>query len=40
MSSLVLSGQRSMASLTYNYSKLTSTYGVTVVRGDVTEIDP
>jgi sulfide dehydrogenase [flavocytochrome c] flavoprotein subunit len=39
MSSLVLSGQRTMSSLTYNYSKLTSTYGVTVIRGDVTEID-
>ncbi|MBK9442256.1 MAG: NAD(P)/FAD-dependent oxidoreductase [Comamonadaceae bacterium] len=39
MSSLVLSGQRTMASLTYNYSKLISTYGVTVVKGDVTEID-
>ncbi len=39
MSSLVLSGQRTMSSLTYNYSKLTSTYGVTVVKGDVTEID-
>ena len=39
MSSLVLSGQRTMASLTYNYSKLISTYGVTVIKGDVTEID-
>jgi sulfide dehydrogenase [flavocytochrome c] flavoprotein chain len=39
MSSLVLSGQRTMSSLTYNYSKLTSKYGVTVIRGDVTEID-
>jgi sulfide dehydrogenase [flavocytochrome c] flavoprotein subunit len=39
MSSLVLSGQRSMASLTYNYSKLMSAYGVTVIRSDVKEID-
>jgi sulfide dehydrogenase [flavocytochrome c] flavoprotein subunit len=39
MSSLVLSGQRTMSSLTYNYSKLMSAYGVTVVKGDVTEID-
>ena len=38
MSSLVLSGQRTMSSLTYNYSKLTSKYGVTVVKGEVTEI--
>ena len=39
MSSLVLSGQRTMSSLTYNYSKLMSAYGVTVVKGDVTELD-
>lgn len=39
MSSLVLSGQRTMSSLTYNYSKLASAYGVTVVKGDVTGID-
>jgi len=39
MSSLVLSGQRTMASLTYNYSKLTSKYGVTVIKGEITEID-
>lgn len=39
MSSLVLSGQRTMASLTYNYSKLMSAYGVTVIRSDVKEID-
>ncbi len=39
MSSLVLSGQRTMASLTYNYSKLTSKYGVTVVKSDIQEID-
>jgi sulfide dehydrogenase [flavocytochrome c] flavoprotein subunit len=39
-SSLVLTGQRSMASLTYNYSKLLSAYGVQVVQGDVVEVDP
>jgi NADH dehydrogenase FAD-containing subunit len=40
MSSLVLTGQRTISSLTYNYSKLLSAYGVQVVKGDVTEIDP
>jgi len=40
MSSLVLTGQRSMSSLTYNYSKLLTAYGVQVVRGEVAEIDP
>ncbi len=40
MSSLVLTGQRTLTSLTYNYSKLMSAYGVTVVKGDVVEIDP
>jgi NADH dehydrogenase FAD-containing subunit len=39
MSSLVLSGQRTMSSLTYNYSKLTSAYGVTVIKSDIQEID-
>jgi sulfide dehydrogenase [flavocytochrome c] flavoprotein subunit len=39
MSSLVLSGQRTMSSLTYNYNKLITAYGVTVVKGEVTEID-
>lgn len=39
MSSLVLSGQRTMSSLTYNYSNLTSAYGVTVIKSDVKEID-
>jgi len=39
-SSLVLTGQRSMASLTYNYSKLLSAYGVQVIQGDVVEVDP
>jgi NADH dehydrogenase FAD-containing subunit len=40
MSSMVLTGQRTVSSLTYNYSKLMSAYGVTVVKGDVVEIDP
>ena len=40
MSSMVLTGQRTLTSLTYNYSKLMSAYGVTVVKGDVVEIDP
>ena len=40
MSSLVLTGQRSMASLAYGYSALSKTYGVKVVLGDVTAIDP
>jgi NADH dehydrogenase FAD-containing subunit len=40
MSSMVLTGQRTLSSLTYSYSKLLSAYGVTVVQGDVVEIDP
>lgn len=40
MSSMVLTGQRTLTSLTYSYSKLMSAYGVTVVKGDVVEIDP
>ena len=40
MSSLVLSGQRSLASLAYNYNALQSAYGVRVVVGEVAEIDP
>lgn len=39
MSSLVLSGQRTLPSLTYNYSKLITAYGVTVIKGEVTELD-
>ena len=39
-SSMVLTGQRTLTSLTYSYSKLASAYGVTVVQGDVVEIDP
>lgn len=40
MSSLVLSGQRSLASLTYGYQTLASAYGIRVVQGDVVAIDP
>ena len=40
MSSLVLTGQRSMASLAYNHKLLQSRYGVRVVQGEVVEIDP
>lgn len=40
MSSMVLTGQRTLSSLTYSYGKLLSAYGVTVVKGDVLEIDP
>ena len=40
MSSLVLTGQRSMASLAYGYDTLRKNYGVKVVLGDVTAIDP
>lgn len=40
MSSLVLSGQRSLGSLVYGYDALRSRYGVNVVLGDVTAIDP
>jgi len=40
LSSLVLTGQRTLASLNYSYNNLLSAYGVQVVQGDVTEIDP
>ena len=40
MSSLVLTGQRSLSSLAYGYSALSKTYGVKVVLGDVVAIDP
>lgn len=40
LSSLVLTGQRTLASLNFSYSKLPSAYGVTVIQGEVTEIDP
>jgi sulfide dehydrogenase [flavocytochrome c] flavoprotein subunit len=40
MSSLMLTGQRTLSSLTYRYDKLLSAYGVQVITGDVVEIDP
>jgi NADPH-dependent 2,4-dienoyl-CoA reductase/sulfur reductase-like enzyme len=40
MSSLVLTGQRTMASLTYKYDTLRSKYGVTTVFGEVVSVDP
>ena len=40
MSSLVLTGQRTMASLDFKYSTLISKYGVKVVLGEVAHIDP
>jgi NADPH-dependent 2,4-dienoyl-CoA reductase/sulfur reductase-like enzyme len=40
MSSMVLTGQRSMASLGFGYGTLQSAYGVRLVTGDVVEIDP
>ena len=40
MSSLVLTGQRSMSSLAFKYDTLRSKYGVTTVFGDVVAIDP
>jgi len=40
MSSLVLTGQRSLASLNYGYDNLLNAYGVQVLIDDVTDIDP
>ena len=40
MSSLVLTGQRSLSSLTYSYDLLQSRYGVRRVQGTVVEVDP
>jgi len=40
MSSLVLTGQRTMSSLSFKYDALRSKYGVTVVFGDVVAVDP
>lgn len=40
MSSLVLTGQRTMSSLTFKYDALRNKYGVTTVFGDVVAIDP
>lgn len=38
LSSLVLTGQKSLTSLTYDYNTLHSAYGITVVKGDVKEL--
>ena len=40
MSSLVLTGQRTLSSLTYKYDTLRSKYGVTTVFGEVVAVDP
>jgi sulfide dehydrogenase [flavocytochrome c] flavoprotein subunit len=40
MSSLVLTGQRSLAGLSYRYDNLLNAYGVQVLTDEVTEIDP
>lgn len=40
MSSMVLTGQRTMSSLTFKYDTLRSKYGITTVFGDVVAIDP
>lgn len=40
MSSLVLTGQRSIEGLTYTYETLQSRYGVEVIIGDAVEVDP
>jgi NADH dehydrogenase FAD-containing subunit len=40
MSSMVLTGQRSMSSLTFKYDTLRSKYGITTVFGEVVAIDP
>jgi sulfide dehydrogenase [flavocytochrome c] flavoprotein subunit len=40
LSNEILSGERQMESLTFNYEALAKTYGVTVAQAEVTEIDP
>lgn len=40
LSNLVLNGQRSLASLDYSYAKLAANYGVSVVQGEVSGLDP
>ena len=40
LSSLVLTGQRSLGSLVYSYDRLKASYGINVVVGDVVGIDP
>ena len=40
LSNLVLNGQRTITSLQYGYTNLASRYGVRLVKGEVTAIDP
>jgi NADPH-dependent 2,4-dienoyl-CoA reductase/sulfur reductase-like enzyme len=40
MSSLVLTGQRTMSSLSFSYDTLRSKYGITTVFGEVVGVDP
>jgi len=40
LSNLVLTGQRSLTSLQFGYTNLASRYGVRLVKGEVTSIDP
>ncbi|HWR80826.1 MAG TPA: FAD/NAD(P)-binding oxidoreductase [Pseudomonas sp.] len=40
LSNLVLNGQRTITSLQYGYSNLATRYGIRIVKGDVTAIDP
>ena len=40
LSNLVLNGQRTITSLQYGYSNLATRYGIRMVKGDVTAIDP
>jgi sulfide dehydrogenase [flavocytochrome c] flavoprotein subunit len=40
MSSLVLTGQRTLSSLAYKYDSLRNRYGVTTVFGEVVAVDP
>lgn len=40
LSNLVLNGQRTIASLAYDYARLRDTYGVNVIQGEVMAIDP
>ena len=40
MSNLVLNGQRTLSSLKFDWSTLKSTYGVNILRGRVTAVDP
>ena len=40
MSSLVLTGQRTLGSLNFDYNQLKANYGINVVQGEVVNIDP